>query len=81
MNQKQLDEVQTRLSNAKHTEDLLNNEILQLKNENIALKDKCDALADVHVDYKTEKSRADDLDRQNSEMRQQLDTLVGKEVR
>lgn len=81
MNQKQLDEVQTRLSNAKHTEDLLNNEILQLKNENIALKDKCDALTDVHVDYKAEKSRADDLDRQNSEMRQQLDTLVGKEVR
>lgn len=74
LNRKQLDELQVRLSNSKHTEDLLNNEILQLKNEIINIQNKADEI------LLKEKNRGDDLDSENKAIQQKLDLVIEKEV-
>lgn len=75
-----MDEIQARLSSAMHTEDLLNNDILKLSNENLSLKNQCDSLKLSNENYLAEKRRADELDKDNTEMKIQLDTFIGKEV-
>lgn len=74
LNRKQLDEVQVRLSNSKHAEDLLNNEILQLKNEIITIQNKADE------NLLKEKNRADELGDENKAIQQKLDSFIDKEV-
>lgn len=69
-----MDEVQVRLSNSKHTEDLLNNEILQLKNEIITIQNKSDEI------LLKEKNRGDDLESENKAIQQKLDSVIDKEV-
>lgn len=80
LNRKQLDEVETRLSNAKHTEDLLNNQILKLQYDLIAMQNKCDSYVKAHDNSVREKNRADALDKQNNELKQKLESITSKEA-
>lgn len=81
LNRKQLDEAETRLSNAKHTEDQLNNQILKLQYDIIALQNKCDNYVGAHDNFLREEQRTKSLEQENNELKQKLDLITSREVR
>lgn len=62
IHRKQMDDIETRLSNAKHNEQILNNELGQIKNQFILEQN----------DWQKDKCRADALEKQLNEIQQMI---------